>query len=83
MAQSNESNVRGIPSFSSNHSLKTTHSWTQWSDKFQLATTDKNILDNGSFNVLQIPETHIPNLEVSRTQIESVEKRGKSAKKSY
>ena len=87
MAQSNESNVRGIPSFSSNHSLKTTHSWTQWSDKFQLATTAKNILEIGSFNVLEIPERQFPILEHatgSESDTDRVSREaGENAKKSY
>ena len=47
MAQSNsnESNVRGIPSFWQNHTVDPPISWEEWSDLFQLAIIAKENID--------------------------------------
>ena len=63
MAQSNESNVRGIPSFWPNHTLELAHSWTQWNNQFQLATIAKENLDIDSLNRPEVPEMQFPILE--------------------
>ena len=63
MAQSNDSNVRGIPPFWPNHTLEPPHAWTQWSDQFQLAIIAKENLDLESLHGPEIPETQIPILE--------------------
>ena len=47
MAQSNsnESNVRGIPSFWQNHTVDPPIPWEEWSDLFQLAIIAKENID--------------------------------------
>ena len=47
MAQSNsnESNVRGIPSFWQNHTVDPPITWEEWSDLFQLAIIAKENID--------------------------------------
>ena len=47
MAQSNsnESNVRGIPSFWQNHTVGPPIPWEEWSDLFQLAIIAKENID--------------------------------------
>ena len=47
MAQSNsnESNVRGIPSFWQNHTVDPSIPWEEWSDLFQLAIIAKENID--------------------------------------
>ena len=88
MAQSNDSNVRGIPPFWSNHTLEPPHARTQWSDQFQLAIIAKENLDIESLHGPEAPETQIPNLEQttgseSGTDRASKETRKKLAIKQY
>ena len=88
MAQSNESNVRGIPSFWPNHTVELSHSWTQWSQQFQLAIIAEKNLDIDSLNGPEVPETQIPILELttgseSDTDRTSRETRNKNAMKQY
>ena len=63
MAQSNESNLLGIPSSWPNHTMKPPHSWTQCSHHFQLAIIAKENLDIDSFDGPEVPETQKPILE--------------------
>ena len=88
MAQSNDSNVRGIPPFWPNHTLEPTHAWTQWSDQFQLAIIAKETLDLESLHGPEIPETQIPILEQETGSESDAEKanresRNKSTMKQY
>ena len=88
MAQSNESNVRGIPSFWPKHTVEPPHSWTQWSQQFQLVIIAGKNLDIDSFNGLEVPETQIPILDQttgieSDTDRTSRETRNKNATKQY
>ena len=89
MAQSNESNVRGIPSFWPKHTLEPPHSWTQWSDQFQLAIIEKENLDIDGLNGPEVPETKIPILdqvtgsESDTDRATSGETRNKNAMKQY
>ena len=88
MAQSNDSNVRGIPPFWPNHTLEPPHAWTQWSDQFQLAIIAKENLDLESLNGPEIPETQIPILEQATGSESDAEKanresRNKSTMKQY
>ena len=88
MAQSIDSNVRGIPPFWPNHTLKPPHAWTQWSDQFQLAIIAKENLDLESLHGPEIPETQISILEQatgSETDAERAirENRNKNAMKQY
>ena len=88
MAQSNESNVRGIPSFWPNHTLEPPHSWPQWSDQFQLAIIEKENLDIDGLNGPEVTETKTPILEQvtgneSDTDRASGETRNKNAMKQY
>ena len=63
-----------------NHTLEPPHSWTQWSDQFQLAIIAKENLDIESLNGPEVPETQTPILEkqqeASQTRREPVERRG-------
>ena len=45
MAQSNESNLRGLEFFWNNTSSKNQHDWEKWSEKFQLTIIAKNSVD--------------------------------------
>ena len=88
MAQSNDSNVRGIPPFWPNHTLEPPHAWTQWRDQFQLAIIAKENLDLESLHGPEIPETQIPILEQAtgnETDAERAirENRNKNAMKQY
>ena len=88
MAQSNDSNVRGIPPFWPNHTLEPPHAWTQWSDQFQLAIIAKENLDLESLHGPEIPETQIPILEQATGSESDAEKanresRNKSTMKQY
>ena len=88
MAQSNDSNVRGIPPFWPNHTLEPPHAWTQWSDQFQLSIIAKENLDLESLHGQDIPETQIPILEQatgseSDTERANRESRNKNAMKQY
>ena len=88
MAQSNDSNVRGIPPFWPNHTLEPPHAWTQWSDQFQLAIIAKENLDIESLHGPEIPETQIPILEQATGSESDAEKanresRNKSTMKQY
>ena len=88
MAQSNDSNVRGIPPFWPNHTLEPPHAWTQWSDQFQLAIIAKENLDLESLHGPEIPETQIPILEQATSSESDAEKanrenRNKSTMKQY
>ena len=88
MAQSNDLNVRGIPSFWLNHTLDPPHAWTQWSEQFQLAIIAKENLDLESLHGPEIPETQIPILEQAtgnETDTETAirENRNKNAMKQY
>ena len=88
MAQSNDSNVRGIPPFWPNHTLEPPHAWTQWSDQFQLAIIAKDNLDIESLHGPEIPETQIPILEQATGSESDAEKanresRNKSTMKQY
>ena len=58
MAQSNsnESNVRGIPSFWQNHTVDPPFPWEEWSDSFQLAIIAKENIDID--NLLNPTEYH-------------------------
>ena len=86
MAQSNESNVRGIPSFWPNHTLEPPYSWTQWSDQFKVVIIAKKNLDEDSFNGPEVQKTHIqilgqPTGSESDTDKASREARDKNAMK--
>ena len=88
MAQSNDSNVRGIPPFWPNHTLEPPHAWTQWSDQFQLAIIAKESLDLESLHGPEIPETQITILQQatgseSDTERANSENRKKNAMKQY
>ena len=88
MAQSKDSNVRGILPFWPNHTLEPPHAWTQGSDQFQLAIIAKENLDLESLHGPEIPETQIPILEQttgseSDTKRVNRETRNKNAMKQY
>ena len=52
-----------------NHTLEPPHSWTQWSDQFQLAIIAKENLDIESLNRPEVPKTQILILkQVRRTE---------------
>ena len=78
MAQSNDSNVRGVSPFWPNHTLEPPHAWTQWSDQFQLAIIAKENLDLESLHGPEILETQIPILNkqqaASRTRKKPTER---------
>ena len=71
-----------------NHTLEPPHSWTQWSDQFQLAIIAKENLDIESLNGPEVPETQTPILEKatgseSDTERATRETRNKNARKHY
>ena len=79
MAQSNESNVRGVPFFWPNHTLEPPRSWTQWSDQFQLAIIAKENLDIDSLNGPEVPKTKIPRRDEEQERNETIRsRRGKA-----
>ena len=87
MAQSNDSNSRGIP-FWPNHTLEPPHAWTQWSDQFQWAVNAKKNLDIESLHGPEVPETQISILEQdtgseSETDRASRETRSRNAMKQF
>ena len=45
MAQSNESNLRGLELFWNNSSKENQHDWERWSEKFQLTIIVKDSVD--------------------------------------
>ena len=65
MAQSNKSNLRGIPAFWPNHTMEPPHSWTHWSDQFQLTIIAKENLDIDNLSGREVPEVQFPILEQS------------------
>ena len=66
----------GIPPFLPNHTLEPPHTWTQWSDQFQLAIIAKENLDIESLHGPEIPQTQIPFLEqVTGSESDNEEKR--------
>ena len=88
MAQSKDSNVRGVSPFWPNHTLEPPHTWTQWSNQFQLAIIAMENLDVESLYGPEAPETQISILEQttgseSNTNRASRETRNKLAMKQY
>ena len=80
--------MRGIPPFWPNHTLEPPHTWTQWSDQFQLAIIAKENLDLESLHGTEIPETQIIILEQATggkldTERANRETRNKNAMKQY
>ena len=66
MAQSNsnELNVRGIPSFWQNHTVDPPIPWEEWSDLFQLAMIAKENIDiDNLLNPIERYHPHSPVLE--------------------
>ena len=45
MAQSNESNLRGLECFWNNASSENQHDWEKWSEKFQITIIAKASVD--------------------------------------
>ena len=88
MAQSNQSNLRGIPAFWSNHSMESPHSWIHWSDQLQLALIAKENLDIDNLTRPEVPENQVSILEQptgseSDTEQASREATIRTATKSY
>ena len=52
MAQSNESILLGVPSYSPTQTMEPPHSWTHWSDQFQLAIKAKEKKRNWTSTIL-------------------------------
>ena len=88
MAQSNESNLLGIPAFWPELTMEPLQSYTHWSDQFQLAIIAEENLDIDNLSGPEVPESQIPILEQStgsesETERASWEARNRSTMKSY
>ena len=77
MAQSNESKLRRITALWSKQTMEPPHSWTYWSDQFQLAIIAKDNLDIDILSGPEVPENRIPILK-QPTGIESENRYGTS-----
>ena len=59
----------GIPAFWSSQTMEPPHSWTNWSDQFQLAIIGKDNLDIDNLSGPEVPENQIPILEQSTSKV--------------